>query len=101
MFAKTDHYSDSGQIIAKRGDRIYQDLYQDEYEEKFGGQYVVIEVTTKRAYVSESVAAAILKAKTDDPKGLFHLIEIQESPKGIKSYIKQLLGLARGLTKIP
>ena|SRR5690349_321320 len=91
MLAKKDRYSDSGQIIANRGERVYHDLYQDAYESKFPGQYVVIEVLTKRAYVSESAAGAVTKAKTDDPNGLFHFIEIQEAPKGITFYFRKLV----------
>lgn len=74
MLSRTDYSSD--QIVADRGERVYHDLYQHEYESMFGGQYVVIEVLTKRAYVSSSAAGAIIKAKTDDSNGLFHLIKI-------------------------
>ena len=76
MLSRTDYSSD--QIVADRGERIYQDLYQGEYESSFEGQYVVIEVLTKRAYVAHSAAGALIKAKTEDPNGLFHLIKIKE-----------------------
>lgn len=76
MLMRTDHSSDL--IVADRGERIYQDMYQDEYESIFAGQCVVIEVLTKRAYVAHSAAGAIIKAKTEDPNGLFHLIKIKE-----------------------
>lgn len=80
---------------------LYQDLYQDEYETKFCGQYVVIEVLTKRAYVSETAAGALLKAKTDDPNGLFHLIEIHETvPKGFQSHMRIFLNFVRRLGDI-
>ena len=96
MLARTDYSSDK--IIADRAERVYQDLYQDEFETKFSGQYVVIEVMTKRAYVAESVAGAIIKAKTDDPNGLFHLIQIEGiAPNVIKSYLKKLLEFAARL----
>ena len=84
MLARTNYSSD--QIVADRGERIYHDLYQDECETKFGGQYIVIELLTKRAYVAHSAMGALIKAQTGDPNGLFHLIEIQDSaPRAIKS----------------
>lgn len=99
MLARTDY--SSGQFIADRGERIYKDLYQDEYETSSPGQYVVIEVLTKRAYVSESTAGAVLKAKTADPGGLFHLIQIQgEAQKRIVFYLRKVLEFFRRLGDI-
>lgn len=93
MLARTNY--SSGQIVADRGEQLYQDLYQNEYETKFGGQYVVIEVLTKCAYVADSAAAAVMKAKANAPDGLFHLIKIQGSaPKGIKSSLMKLRDFA-------
>lgn len=47
-----------------------------------------------------SAAGAVTKAKTNDPNGLFHLIEIQESPKGIQFYFGKLVDLVRRLGDI-
>ncbi|MGC4098605.1 MAG: hypothetical protein QM706_15950 [Nitrospira sp.] len=90
----------SGQAVADKGERIYQDLYQHDYESKFGGQYAVINVVTTRAYVADTAADAIINAKVDDPEGLFHLIKIQGSaPKGM-SFLRKLLDYVRRLGDI-
>ena len=82
MLARTDH--SSGQIVADKGERIYKDLFQTQYEKDYRGHYVVIDVVRKRAYVAETAADAVIKAKVDAPDGLFHLIKIQGlAPKGI------------------
>ncbi|MGC4098617.1 MAG: hypothetical protein QM706_16010 [Nitrospira sp.] len=94
----------SGQTVADKGEQIYQDLYQDTYEKKYSGQYVVIEVQTKHAYVADSAAGAAHKAEAEDPDGLFHLIKIQGSaPKGINFYLMKLMAFARrvGDIKLP
>lgn len=96
MLARTDH--SSGQIVADKGEQIYKDLFQQQYEKDYSGQYVVIDVVRKRAYVADTAADAVIKAKVDDPDGLFHLIKIQGSPpKGIKSYLRKLQTFACGL----
>ena len=96
MLARTNY--SSGQIVADKGEQIYKDLFQDQYEKEYSGQYVVIDVLMKRAHVAESAAKALMKAKADAPDGLFHLIKIEGSaPKGMKSYFLKLLGIGRGL----
>lgn len=76
MLARTD----SDQIVTGTAERVYEDLYLDKYEE-YGGQYVALDVLTKRAYVAESPVWAIIRARADDPNGLFHIIEIPRTPK--------------------
>ena len=96
MLARTDH--SSAQIVADKGEQIYKDLFQQQYESDYGGQYVVIDVVKKRAYVAETAADAVINAKVDDPDGLFHLIKIQGSPlKGNSSFLRKLRRFARGL----
>ncbi len=96
MLARTDH--SSGQIVADKGEQIYKDLFQQQYEKDYSGQYVVIDVVREGAYVADTAADAGMKAKVDGPGGLFHLIKIQGSPpKGIKSYLRKLQTFACGL----
>ena len=76
MLARTD----SDQIVTGTAERVYEDLYQDKYEQEYGGQYVALDVLTKRAYVAESPVWAIIRARADDPNGLFHIIEIPRTP---------------------
>jgi hypothetical protein len=96
MLARTHLYSD--QDVANKGEQIYQDLFQRQYENEYSGQYVVIDVLGKRAYVAGTAADAVIKAKAEAPDGLFHLIKIQGSaPTGIKSYLINLRAFVRGL----
>lgn len=96
MLARTHLSSD--QIVSDKGEQIYKDLFQKQYEKEYSGQYVVIDVMRKRAYVAGTAADAVIKAKVDAPDGLFHLIKIQGSaPKGVKSYLMKLRGFVRGL----
>lgn len=88
--------TDSSQTVADRGEQIYRALYEERYEKKYGGQYVVIEVQTKHAYVASSAAGAVSKAESEDPDGLFHLIKIHGKPNGIKTYLLKLIGVASG-----
>ncbi|UVT20093.1 MAG: hypothetical protein H8K03_20330 [Nitrospira sp.] len=74
MIART-HYS-SDQIIAERGEQIYAERFQAEYEQHYSGQYVVIDILTKSAYVAAFQEEAINKAKAIAPNGLFHLVRI-------------------------
>ena len=99
MLARMDH--SSRQIIADKGERIYQDLFQEEYETNFPGQYVVIEVVTKPAYSSETAEGAISKATENTPDGLFHIVRIQGSaPNRITLSFRKLLAFARRLGDI-
>lgn len=78
MLVRTHHSSE--QIAADKGEQIYKDLFQIQYEKEYGGQYAVIEILSKRTYVAGTAADAVIKAKIAIPNGLFHLIKIQGSP---------------------
>lgn len=98
MLARSDYSSE--RIIADKGERIYQDLFQDQYETRFPGQVVVIEVVTKRAYVSATAEGAINKATENAPDGLFHMVKIQGTPSdGVQSYFRKLRDFIRRLSK--
>lgn len=99
MLARTNYSSDH--IVADKGEQIYKDLFEAQYEREYGGRYVVIDVMRKRAYVADTAAAAITKAKADNPDGLFHLIKIQGlPPKGIKFYLGKVVDFFRRLGDI-
>jgi len=83
--------------VADKGEQIYKDLFQRQFEKEYSGQYLAIDVLRKRAYVANTAADAVIKAKVDAPEGLFHLIKIAGSPpKGLQSYLMKLLGFMRG-----
>jgi len=85
MIART-HYS-SDQIVADKGEQIYKEQFQAAFENKYSGQYVAIDILTKRAYVAASPEEALKSARIDAPDGLFHFMRI-EAPAPFKPLIK-------------
>ena len=65
-------------VIAELGEKIYADHYRAEYEAKYRGQFVVIDVNTGKAYRGQSPEEAYAVAKQDAPHGIFHLIKAGE-----------------------
>jgi hypothetical protein len=85
MIARTDY--SSAQTVADRGERIYKEQFQDMCEKEYSGQYVVIDILAKRAYVGVFPEEAINKATAETPNGLFHLMKI-EPPAAFKLPLK-------------
>ena len=61
--------------IAGRGEKIYQACYQKEFEEKYPGQFVAIDVGSGKAFVDRSPEKAVQKAE-GLVDGFLHLIKI-------------------------
>lgn len=61
--------------IATAGEEIYQSLQRDQ-ERTHRGQFVAINVKTKRYHLGENAEAALENARAEEPDGLFHLIRI-------------------------
>ncbi len=68
-------YSDPKAIV-EAGEAIYKELYQEKYEKDHLGRFVAINILTKRATLSDSASDALVKAKKDEPNGVFHLIRV-------------------------
>ena len=62
--------------IAQQGAKIYEEKYKTEYEERYPGQYVAIDLSTGEAYVGVRSADALQKAREEAPQGIFHLIQV-------------------------
>lgn len=67
------------QAIAEKGENIYKTKFQKEYEQKYPGKFVVIDITSEEALVADSPEKAIEAAQSKNPGGLFHLIKIGSS----------------------
>jgi hypothetical protein len=61
--------------IAKAGQQIYQE-FREEYEAKYPGQFVAIELTHKKAFVASQPEIALKDGRREFPTGIFHLIKI-------------------------
>jgi hypothetical protein len=63
--------------IAVKGVEIYKAKYKHNYEKRYFGQYIAIDVESSEAFVASSAAAAIHGAQGNGKGGaLFHLIRI-------------------------
>jgi hypothetical protein len=62
--------------VAERGEEIYRDRYQREFEANFRGQFVVIDVKTEEAYRGATGQEAYENARRQSAKGPFHLVKV-------------------------
>lgn len=83
--------------IAGKGETIYRTRYQKEYEEKYLGQFVAIDVDSGAAYVERTPEKAVQKAQDVVGGGFLHLIKIgsptvyhlsHSSPNAVKSLFR-------------
>ncbi len=61
--------------IAEQGEFLYERV-REEYEKKFMGQFVAIDVRSGDAYVGEYPETAMQKARAASPNAVLHLIRI-------------------------
>jgi hypothetical protein len=68
---------DTPQAIAEKGEKIYREKYQEEYERRYLNKFVAIDITTGKAFVADSPTQAILEARQGEQGGgPFHVIKI-------------------------
>lgn len=63
-------------VIAEKGEEIYARLYKTDYERDHPGQFVAIDITTQKAYLSTTPEGALEAARKASPTGSFHLIRV-------------------------
>lgn len=62
--------------ISDAGERIYSENYKQEFERQYPGQFVAIDIISKSATLGGTTSEALLKARTEHPSGVFHLIRV-------------------------
>ena len=62
--------------IASAAERIYNERYKTEYEAKYPGKFVAIEVNSGKTFIGEFSEDTLQKASKECPGGLFHLIRV-------------------------
>jgi len=67
------------QEIADAGQKIYDTKFRANYESKYAGQFVAIDVTSEQAFVAQQPEEAFKQAQEASPKGIFHLIKVGSS----------------------
>lgn len=64
------------QEIADKGEALYKQRFQAEYEERHLGKYLAIDITSEEAFVADSPEQAIEAAQRKNPNGFFHLVKV-------------------------
>lgn len=67
------------QVIAEKGERIYKDKFQEEYERKYPGKFLAIDITSEQVFLADTPEEAIQEAQAVNRTGYFHLIKIGSS----------------------
>jgi hypothetical protein len=62
--------------VAELGEKIYDDAYRSDFEAKYPGKFVAIDIQSKQAYVGDAAEEALDAARQAAPKGVFHLIKV-------------------------
>jgi hypothetical protein len=62
--------------MAESGKRIYREKYQCDFETRFPGQIVAIEVDSQRAFVAPSVMKALQLGRSVCPRSLFYFMRV-------------------------
>lgn len=64
------------QTIAEKGESIYKEKFQEEYERKYPGKFVAIDINSADAFLGDTPEGAVQKGQKANPRGFFHLIKI-------------------------
>ena len=86
MNAKTEEAA----LTAARAEEVYERLYRQEYERDRNGQFVVIDVDSEKAYVSDTPESAFQLAIEDSPSGDFFLLRVGAPAAFRTSYVGQV-----------
>lgn len=63
-------------VIAEKGEKIYQEKLKDILEKEHKGEFVAIEVESERYFLGKTPEEALGVAKKDFSDRIFHLIRI-------------------------
>jgi hypothetical protein len=58
------------------GRRIYREKYQAEFEARYPGQIVAIEVDSQQAFLGDSIEEAFMRGRSACPSSLFHFMKV-------------------------
>lgn len=64
------------EIIAEKGEKIYQEKLKNTLEKDHKGEFVAIEIETEKSFLGKSPEEALETAKKEFPNRIFHLIRI-------------------------
>lgn len=64
------------QEIAEKGEALYKNRFQAQYEREQPGRFLAIDITTEEAIVADTPEQAVESAQARNPNGFFHLVKI-------------------------
>ena len=67
------------QEIADAGERIYNERYKAEFELKYRGKFVAIDVASGKYFLAGQPEEAVMNGRKQLPTALFHLIRVGSS----------------------
>lgn len=73
--ASSNLLGDAESIVA-RGEHIYTERYRQDYEQRYPGHFVAVDVVSGEAYVEQFAEEALEEARLAAPGGIYHLIRI-------------------------
>ena len=73
----------SFEAIAAKAQQIYEENFKTEYEDKYPGHYVAVDITSEKAFPHETSAGALQNARDAEPHGLFYVLRV-----GVKDAFK-------------
>jgi hypothetical protein len=62
--------------IAEKGEAIYREKFQEEYERKYPGKFLAIDVTTATPYVADTPEKAVEQLLQANPRAYYHVIRV-------------------------
>lgn len=66
----------SPEVLAQKGETIYNQKFKKDFEERYRGKFVAIDVVSERAVIADTPEDALKKAQDESPNGFYHLIKV-------------------------
>ncbi len=63
------------QGIATKGAKIYEEI-KSQFEPGFNGKFLAIDVDTRKTYIADTSANAVVKAREQHPNKVFYVVKI-------------------------
>ena len=76
MYTTADLELPDPREIADAGEKIYKEKYQADFEARYQGQVVAIDITTQRALVARSMREVSEHARKTCPGSLFYFLKV-------------------------
>ena len=76
LFERTMPTFTNPQEIAEAGERIYNEKYKAEYERKYPGKFVAIDVESGQPFLADQPEEALTQGRKALPTAFFHLIRV-------------------------